>query len=177
MKTRAWTQSRYIGADGRTCPILSKRCEPPKTSFLSGFPASSFAARAMEHNDDVLPHAARACGFTAFREALDGNVFCAHPSQLFALRRQRHRGRRERFAEPAEVHFYVRFARRARTARGFEVADRRGANPVRDCFLLFCRAAHFVVVRGTSDGRGNLQCARHWMERPPAIRRADSSKL
>src|SRR5258708_20930989 len=166
-----------MGSEGRSGASLSRCCEPPRPSFLFGFPAASFAARAVEHYGDLLPHAARACGFLAFRKTLAGNVFCAHPSQLFALRRQRHRGRRERFAEPAEGHVYVWFAGRTRTARCFEVADRRGANPVRDRFLLLCRATHFVVVRATAAGRWTLQCSGHWMERPPAVGRFDSVEL
>src|SRR5260370_30051168 len=177
MKTRTWAQPGYIGADGRSRPSPSNSCEPPTVSFLLGFPAASFAARAVEHYGDLLPHAARACGFLAFRKTLAGNVFCAHPSQVFALRRQRHRGRRERFAETAEGHVYVWFAGRTRTARCFEVADRRGANPVRDRFLLLCRATHFVVVRATAAGRWTLQCSGHWMERPPAVGRLDSVEL
>src|SRR5437899_1216303 len=80
-------------------------------------------------------------------------------------------------SKPAQRHVHVRFTRSAGTTGGVEMADRRGASPVRGGILFFHRTENFVVVRGTSAGRGTLQCARFWMERPLSLRRADSSEL
>src|SRR6267378_3714443 len=177
MKTRAWSQSRYIGADGRSRPSLTQCCEPAAISFLPGFLAAGLAARTVEHDESLLPDASGTCGHFAFRQTVDGIAFRVVSAWVFALWRQRHRRCGERFAEPAQRHVHVRFTRSAGTTGGVEMADRRGASPVRGGILFFHRTENFVVVRGTSAGRGTLQCARFWMERPLSLRRADSSEL
>jgi len=68
----------YIGADAEAAqafPLL----RAAKVSFLLGFPASSFTARAVEHHGDVLPHAARHADLLHSGKALDGNVFVLIP--------------------------------------------------------------------------------------------------
>ena len=131
----------------------------------------------MEHDFPLLPHSARTRGFFAFRETLAGTGFRVVSAGVSALRRQRHCRRRKRFAEPAKGHVHVRFAWRAGTTGGFEMADCRGASPVLGGILFFHRAAHFVVVRDTSASRGALQCSRDRLERPASLRCADSGKL
>ncbi len=49
------------------------------------------------------------------------------------------------------------------------MADRRGANAIRDRVLFLRRAAYFVVVRPASLGRRALQCARDRMEGPTSV--------
>src|SRR6266446_1743322 len=164
MKTQAWTESRYIDADGRSRPSLYQRSEPSAISFLSGLSASSFTARAVEHDEPLLFNALGTCGQLPFRKTLARIGFRAVSGRVFALRRKCHRRRGERFAEPAQGYVHVRFTRRAGTTGCFEMADSRGASPVRGGILLSYRAAHFVVVRRTSAGCRTLQCSKVRME-------------